>query len=53
MVCVVTGHYWVVWGHAVRKKEQVVMGNLGQSGLIMMHYQAKKVHTATCIYNLN
>ena len=31
--CVVTGRYWAVWGHAVRKKEWVVTCCLGQSGL--------------------
>ena len=30
---VVTGRYWVVRGHTGRKKEQVEMGSLGQSGL--------------------
>ena len=29
----ITGRYCAGWGHAVNKKEQAVMGSLGQSGL--------------------
>ena len=52
MVLGVTGHYWVVWGHTVRKKSRWGRGGLGQSGIITMHYQSKK-GGITCIYNPN
>ena len=39
---VVTGCYWAVWGHTERKKEHVVMGSLGQSGILLQNASGHK-----------